>query len=207
MVTSYAFSFLFPWLMAFWVCHSSATRLGLASGFRARCGVLVGSSLAAAVAVLLPIRGIPLGRWLAGLNFQPSLPLLGLAAGLVGQTVFQKTLMSASDKKAGWIFGGVMGTVLYPLALGLGNFDPYSLGWSFSALFPIIAMLTLVSMLRSNRFGWLLLVSVLAYDLRVLESPNFWDYLVDPVYWLLSLAMLTLAVLKESRDRNLRPSA
>ena len=70
-----------------------------------------------------------------------------------------------------------------------------------------LALITIALMLRSNRFGWLLLVSVVAYDLRVLESPNFWDYLVDPVYWLLSLAMLTLAVLKESRDRNPRPSA
>jgi len=207
MVMSYAYSFLFPWLLAFWLCHSLATRLGLAGGGRARWGVLAGSCLASAAAVLLPIRGIPLGRWLAGLNFQPSLPLLCLAVGLVGKDVLQKTLMRPSDMKAGWIFGGTMGTALYPLALGLGSFDPYSWGWSFSPLFLITALITILLIVRRNPFGWLLLLAVLAYDLRVLESPNFWDYLVDPVYWLLSLGMLTLAGVKQIRTGNLRPAA
>ncbi len=199
---SYWFSFLFPWLMAFWLFHSLASRLGVAGDGRVRWGVFVGVGLLSAVVVLLPVRGIPAGRWLAGLNFQPSLPLLGLAAGLVWKAAFQKTLMRPSDGKVIWIFGAVMGTALYPLALGLGDFDPYSWGWSFSALFPMVALITIWLILRANRFGWLLLLSIVAYDLRLLESPNFWDYLVDPIYWLVSLGALTRAVLKKLRPRK-----
>jgi hypothetical protein len=151
---------------------------------------LLGLGLASAVVVSLPVDGIPLGRWLAGLNLPPSIPLLGFLAGQVWRDFAGTELFRAKDKQAGWIFGGLAGTVLYPFALGLGNFDPYAWGWSWSALFPIVAASTMYLIWNKNRFGLLLLLSILAYDARWLESPNFWDYLVDPLYWLLSLALL-----------------
>src|SRR5207249_9964750 len=104
--------------------------------------------------------------------------LLCFLAGLIWKGLFRSELFRAKDRNAGWIFGSVAGTALYPLSLGLGKFDPYALGWTFSALFPIIGLLTIYLVWRGNRFGVLLLLSIFAYDLRCLESPNFWDYLV-----------------------------
>ena len=146
--------------------------------------------------VLCPVQGIPLGRWTTGLNLQPSIPLLGLLANQIWGGAFHKELFRSDDRKAGWIFGSVAGTGLYPLALGLGNFDPYSLGWSFTVLFPVVALTTVILIWKRNRFGLLLLLSILAYDLRLLESPNFWDYLVDPLFWLISPALLMKSGLK-----------
>jgi len=151
--------------------------------------------LASAVVISLPVGGIPLGRWLAGLNLPPSIPLLGLLAGQVWRDFSGTELFRAKDKQAGWIFGALAGTALYPLALGLGSFDPYAWGWRWSALFPVVAASTLYLIWNKNRFGVLLLLAILAYDARCLESPNFWDYLVDPVYWLISLALLARAAL------------
>jgi hypothetical protein len=153
--------------------------------------------LASAALVSLPAGGIPLGRWLAGLNLPPSLPLLGLLAGRVWRDFAGTELFRAKDRQAAWIFGGLAGTVLYPMALGLGNFDPYAWGWSFSPLFPIAGAAAMYLIWNQNRFGVLLLLSLLAYDARWLESPNFWDCLVDPFYWLLSLALLAKAALKK----------
>jgi hypothetical protein len=160
---------------------------------------LLAFGFVSAVVVSLPVRGISLGRWLAGLNLPPSIPLLGFLAGQVWQDFAGTELFRAQDRQAGWIFGGLAGTVLYPLALGLGNFDPYAWGWTLSALFPIVAVVTMYLIWTRNRFGVLLLLAILACDARLLDSPNFWDYLVDPVYWLLSLALLAKGALKKNR--------
>ena len=153
--------------------------------------------MGSAVVVLLPFQGIALGRWVAGLNFTPSIPLLALLAGRVWKNVFQTEVFRPTDTRTAWLFGALIGTALYPLSLGLGDFDPYEWGWSFSVLFPLIALVTIFLIWKQNRFGLLLFLASAAYDARCLESPNLWDYLVDPVYWLLSVALLTISFLKK----------
>ena len=190
---SYIFFFIFPWLVMLWLGQALMSCLKISLSQRAS----LGCAIAALGIVVVPVGGIPLGRWFAGLNLQPSLPLLALLAGQIWKNGFQQELLRPKDTAAGWIFGAVMGTLLYPAALGWGNFDPYSLGWSASILFPIVALLTIFLVWKQNRFSLLLVLSILAYDLRLLESPNFWDYLVDPIYWLLSIIMLTIVLLKK----------
>ena len=199
-MTSYWFSFFFPWLLVFSVFQYLTLR-----GTQERqtqWPLFLGFGLAAAVVVVLPIQGIPLGRWMAGLNFQPSIPLLGLIVHRVWKSSFQTELFRPEDRKASWLCGGVMGTALYPLALGAGHLDPYALGWNFTVLFPIIALLTVMLIWNRNRFGLLLLFSIIACDLHLLESPNFWDYLIDPLFWLLSLTFLATSALKQMRGRK-----
>jgi hypothetical protein len=41
----------------------------------------------------------------------------------------------------------------------------------------------------------------LAYNLRMLESPNFWDYLVDPVCFIVSLFMAIMLAVERFRAR------
>jgi len=189
---SYTVSFLFPWLVMVLLLQVLARRSG---NWRTRLVL----ALAALVIVLLPVRGIPLGRWMAGLNYQPSIPFLGFLAAFVCNRSGRTELFRSNDTATGWLFGSILGTVLYPLALGLGNFDPYSLGWSFSVIFPIAAVITIGLIWKANRFGFLLLLSIIAYDLHWFESPNFWDYLVDPIYWLVSLALLCRTTLHRRR--------
>jgi len=201
---SYWFSFLFPWLVALWI-------LGwLAAGRirkdkvedKVRWRGFVALAVAAAGIVLLPVRGFALGRWPAGIGLVPSIPLLGLLAGAVWKSFFQVELFRRGELRTAWIFEAVFGTALYPMALGLGDFDPYSWGWGFSALFPIVCVTTIVLIWNKNRFGLVLGLAIAAFDLRTLESPNFWDYLVDPVYWLLSVCVLVAAGLKRIRRRE-----
>jgi len=193
---SYLFSFVFPWLLVFWflqkLAFASTSRLKHES--RPSRFFLFALALLSLGIIMLPVGGIPLGRWLAGPNLSPSIPLLGLLTEQVLQGFFGRELFRPGERQAAWIFGALVGTLLYPFAMGLGSFDPYALGWGWSALFPIIALLTIYLIWKQNRFALLLLVSIVAYDLRWLESPNFWDYLVDPVYWLLSTCVLVKGV-------------
>ena len=80
--------------------------------------------------------------------------------------------------------------MLYPLALGLGPVDPFSLGWSFGPLFAGMTVVTGFLLWQGNRFGVVLVVAILAWHLGVAESGNYWDCLVDPVYFLVSLGAL-----------------
>ena len=72
--------------------------------------------------------------------------------------------------------------MLYPTALGLSMFDPYSHGYHPIVLSPLLLALFCLGVYR----GWYLLSTVLAiafasYVLSILDSDNLWDYLIDPV--------------------------
>jgi len=85
---------------------------------------------------------------------------------------------------------------LYPMALGLGSFDPYALGQGSYALAAVLLLLTVAAWAARQYFGALsLLAAVAAYLAGLLDSTNLWDYLIDPlisgyaVYWWLRRAV------------------
>ncbi len=146
----------------------------------------------AAIGILTaPIHGFSVGGWVRGIEANFSIPLAALLATAVWENEFGKILLRPAEKRMAWIFGVVAGLLLYPMALGLGNFDPYEWGWGASPLFVASGIATVVLIWTGNRFSIVLLLTILAYHLRLLESNNYWDYLVDPIYFV--AAIVTLA--------------
>jgi hypothetical protein len=140
--------------------------------------------------VSLPINGLPLARWLAGVCDHWSVPLIAVMAARVMKGFLNKDFLRPEDEMAAWLFGAGSGLVLYPMALGWGPIDPYSWGWRVGPLFVVVAGVTVALCWRHNRFGAVLVLAIGAWHLRVPESGNYWDCLVDPVYCLVSLAAL-----------------
>jgi hypothetical protein len=190
------FSALCPWLALLRGLQLLADRSGLQRRGWLRLSLL---SLFAVGLLAVPVRGVSIAGWVRGLNANFSIPFTGLLAVAVWEAEFRRKLFVARDWTAGWVFGAVAGLGLYPLALGWGRFDPYEWGWSFSPLFVASAALTVILLWKQNRFGLLLLFAILAYHLRLLESANYWDYLLDPVYWIVSI--IALGQRPFSRDR------
>src|ERR1051325_10199766 len=123
---SYWFSFLFPWLLVFWILQVMLARRKM-SGVITMLGkpvsiwrALLCLAAASTVVVLLPVCGIPLGRWVAGLNFAPSIPLLAFLFDRICKSLFRTDVLRQNDARTGWLFGAAVGTVFYPLSLGLG---------------------------------------------------------------------------------------
>jgi hypothetical protein len=193
---SYWFSFLFPWLL---ITALLQWRLVRPQNQRFKLGASVLASGITLLVIVVPVRGIPLGRWLAGLNLNASIPLLALLAEHIWKGAGGPELLRPRERNLAWGFGAIAGTLLYPFALGVGKFDPYSWGWKLGVLFPVTALCAMVLIWRRNRLGWLLLFSMLAYDARCLESINFWDYLVDPVYWFVSVVMFARLIVRKLR--------
>ena len=153
----------------------------------------LGLSAIALTLVVLPVQGLPLARWLAGFVDHWSVPTLALLVTSVVQNFFNVELLRHEDRRAAWAFGALAGVALYPMALGLGPYDPFSHGWHFGPFFAVVGIVAVLLQWRRNRFGVVLLLAASAWALRVPESGNYWDCLLDPFYFLASLAALTSA--------------
>jgi len=193
---SFAFSFLFPWLFALLVIQWVTVKVKKPPlGWRLTAILAIISG----IFILVPVRGLPLARWLIGINANFSLPLVACVFNKAWEHASGSRLLDRQASMASWIFGLSSGLVLYPMALGLGDFDPYVSGWGFSWLFASMAILTVVLLVIKNRFAAVLMACILGYDLNLLESHNLWDYLVDPFFMLFSLAALSTWLTRRMR--------
>ena len=138
----------------------------------------------------LPVGDFPVAFWLNGINVHISIPFMAMLLGKVWDRATGVRLFDTKALMSAWIFGLTAGAILYPMGLGLGSFDPYTSGWEFSWLFMLLLLATLGLLLMRNRFGVVLIVCILAYNLLLLESSNLWDYLVDPLYVITSAVAL-----------------
>ncbi len=76
---------------------------------------------------------------------------------------------------------GLVGLFFYPCALGLGMIDPYAWGYGSVIFFTILVMLMLGMWLaRWYRETVIVAAAILAWTFGLHESPNLWDYLLDP---------------------------
>jgi len=186
-ITSQLLSAIGPWLALVWCLQRLAT--WLRPQLRGWTQLTIMGAMAAIV-LLVPIQGLAISRWVAGLNANFSVPLTGMIAVAIWERAFAHSVFSDREWRASLKFGAIGGLVLYPLALGLGSLDPYEWGWRSSPLFIAMGPLTAWLIWKQNRFAILLLLAVAAFQLRLLESTNYWDYLLDPIYWIVSCVAL-----------------
>lgn len=137
-------------------------------------------------AVWIPLHGLPLNRWVAGVVPGFSIPLLALLLHATQRALGGGGFLRAADLRSLGSVVTITGLVFYPLALGWGSWDPYPLGWGSGVLFGVGAALSALLLMRRIRLGWVLLAAILAWHLQALESANYWDYLLDPLLFLIS---------------------
>ena len=189
-------TFLVPLLLLWWIFQRAA-------GLKGWLATIV-AGVAAFGAVLFPWFGHSLPHWSASLsgNFSVIMAVLllfGIISRAGGCGFFR-----AGDWNAAWIFGAVASLLLYPSALGLGpqNFDSYALGWPWLfrgqslVLFGAAGLTAALLIWCGNRFGYVLLLALLAYAIGFQESENLWDYLLDPVYGAVSLLVVLWSAIR-----------
>lgn len=192
---AYGFSFFFPFLLIMLIIQSILQWVGKSpKGWRMTLILGVVSVLAA----IVPVGRIPLARWPISLNANFCIPLTVVVFNRVWQTASGRVLLDKKALLSFWIYGVITGLALYPMALGLGPFDPYVLGWHFSWLFVIFMVLTIVLLWRKNRLGIVLILCILSFNLQVLESPNLWDYFIDPFFVIISCTALVRRLMSHS---------
>lgn len=141
--------------------------------------------------------------WLAGIAFGlawvpvGALSPAGYVRGVTGDlSVTSIVLLAVSI--TGWRAPGerkvlsaavLAGAVfLYPMALGLGGFDPYRLGFAPHVLLPVLCVGAGLAWLRQRYLALACIVlAVTGHSLALMESTNLWDYLLDPWIALVSI--------------------
>jgi hypothetical protein len=197
-ITSQLFSAICPWLALVWCLQRIAT--WLRPQLRGWTQLMLIGVIAAAV-LIVHTHGLAISRWVASLNANFSVPLTGMVAVAIWERAFARRVFSDREWRTSLSFGAIGGLVLYPLALGLGSLDPYEWGWRSSPLFIAMGVLTTWLIWKQNRFAFLLLLAVTAFQLRLLESTNYWDYLLDPIYWIVSCVAVVRLFSVDARRR------
>jgi hypothetical protein len=141
--------------------------------------------------LLVPLHGLPL--WSRAYSFypNPSLPLLGILCAALWHRLLGVAVFKPADCRAVWMFGAVAGTSLYlhPFIFK-GALDLYFWGWDREVAAIGLGTFAVVLLALGSRLGVLMLAALLGYAVNALESQNCWDYVMDPIYWLISLGVL-----------------
>ncbi|HXV19290.1 MAG TPA: hypothetical protein VD883_04345, partial [Candidatus Omnitrophota bacterium] len=95
------------------------------------------------------------------------------------------------------------GLILYPSSFFILPWHAYAWGYSESGAFWAFSACVLAAGIYwySRRSIWALVLpaALAAYHLRLLESDNLWDYLIDPLLFLWAVAALLLALARKCR--------
>jgi hypothetical protein len=92
---------------------------------------------------------------------------------------------------------------LYPMALGVGPFDPYRLGYGSPWLLGALGGCTLAAWwARRPLLAFGLGAAVLAWAFRGYESGNLWDYLIDPFAALYAVVALVITGIRRVARRQ-----
>lgn len=197
---SFAYPFFFSFLLIIFTLQSVSKKLSAIDIRGCRPTLIL--FLVSVIITAVPFRGLSLARWVFSINGNFCIPLTAMLFSKVFENASGIKLLDRKAALSGWIFGLVAGILLYPMALGLGRFDPYEFGWSFSLLFVILIVITLLMILMKNSFSVVLAACILSYDINVLESHNLWDYIVDPVFMIISGICLTNLLIKQMSKKQ-----
>ena len=181
-----------PWLLFVWLFQQILRKeRWYRPGISSLCFIGVG-----VIGVLVfSFHGLSVARWIASFDGNFSIPLLGILAMAILEESFSVKLFALRDWKAAWIFGAIATLVLYPSALGLGSIDAYRWGWGAGMLLLSVALATMVLLWQKNHFGILLLLALAAFTFHLQGSTNLWDYIIDPVFGVLSMVMVGVSFL------------
>jgi len=152
------------------------------------------------IAALIPMGGLPLAGYLRGAIGDlsiVSLLLLLMAPGtslrgwpLTSENITPSPLREEGDRKT-LLLLTIAALTLYPMALGVGTFDPYRLGYGNPWFMGGLLVVALVAVLR--QLPWVAItiaLAVLAWSVGWYESTNLWDYLLDPLVAIYAVATL-----------------
>jgi hypothetical protein len=132
--------------------------------------------------VLLPIGGLPLAAYVRGWMGDLSITSLVLLTLTILRMLLGWGLSDSRTKYSLFILIVLAALGLYPMALGIGFFDPYRLGYGNPWFMGGLLLLALIACFRQFQVVALTItLAVLAWCVGWYESSNLWDYLLDPL--------------------------
>ncbi|HAS16821.1 MAG TPA: hypothetical protein DCR39_02770 [Nitrospiraceae bacterium] len=152
---------------------------------------------------LIPIAGISAARMLLSLNHSYSIGLTILLLVFIINKFFKVLLLSHRDSLYLSIFNIILGFILYTTSLGFISYDIYYAGYNFWPLFFIISVLIIILVLGGSRLQWVFIAYILGWNMKFIPSPNFFDYLIDPLLFFISTGVVASYMIKFARNTGI----
>ena len=154
---------------------------------------LAGLCVAVAVLALAPFGTLPVAAVVRGATGDLSITTLILLGSVILRCLTGWPPQDPSGRFALLAFIAALALALYPLALGVGMFDPYRLGYGSPWLLGALWAIALAAWFRRlNLVAVCLALATLAWTVRWYESNTLWDYLLDPLVSFYALGYLVL---------------
>ena len=147
--------------------------------------------MAVFVVMWLPVGAarLPVLAFVRGVSSDLSMTLVALACFSLGRRLFGLPAMARREVLSLFMALAVAAAVLYPTALGWGDWDAYRPGWGSLGMLGILLVLSLAFWVSGLRLLPALVgLALLAWTVGLLESGNLWDHLMDP--WLAGMAVI-----------------
>jgi len=159
---------------------------------------------AIALAAVIPISTRSGFEWIASAIGRPSVPGLVLLATFAVAAVIGRNLNDNRECRFATALLAITGFILYPGATGYLDYDTYALGYSGYVLPAALVAILVHALYRRYFFVVAALdVAIIAFLLSAGRSNNLWDYVIDPVAWLLGIGtwifLLLRAVVRRSK--------
>lgn len=171
---------------------------GIAGLSRLRLAMLLAAIF---VLMLIPFGGMPLAAYVRGATGDLSITTLVLLGCAMLKPWFGAT--DARSRHALLILIALAALAFYPMALGVGAFDPYRLGYGDPLFVASLLLLTLaVWFWKFFLIALCIAFATFAWAIGWYESTNLWDYLLDPFVSIYALAAIMIHAVKALLQRG-----
>lgn len=157
------------------------------------------------VLTFYPLSGLSLADYILSLNPNYSIGSVVLFFILLWRQFGWRPLLSQKDLLWFSIWNVVVSLCLYISYLGFISFDLYPLGYGFSTLFLITASLTIMLFLLHSPLSYIFIAYIAAFNLKLLPSDNFFDYITDGILFLISLGIVIYYTIRSIFGRYHNP--
>lgn len=158
--------------------------------------------ITSAFILLLPIFNISFIELILSFNPVFSIGSLAMFSYLLLKNLGYKNLFLERDFYIFYIFNIVIGIILYSSFLGNIGIDIYYMGYDFSIIFVLLALITFISIILKSPLGYLFLLYILAFNIRLLPTDNLFDYIIDAPLFIISIVMLIFILINRFKNKS-----
>ena len=188
MMIDSVFEYICPVLIMLWIISGPARLAGgtVSSGPAGKGSLLLFSLLIA----LYPISGLSVSDYILSLNPCFSIGSMALLIIIICNRIWNRNLVNDKDLKRFVIWNIFISVFVFIPALGFTGMDIYALGYSSSLLFAVMALVTIFLVYQKSPLSYIFIGYIVAFNLKLLPSENFFDYITDGILFFISLGIL-----------------
>lgn len=197
MIIKEYFQFVFPILFITLIIYAISLWSNLARPNKGLPKLIV--LVISALITLVPFTGLSLAEYLLSVNPNFSIGSLALVFILLWPQFMGQPLLPDKQIRIFCLWNVALSFALFSSYLGLLPYDMYALGYNFSMWFIIMALLTVITIWCWHPLSYIFIAYIAAFNLRLLPSHNFFDYITDGFLLIMSLGMLASLVISSRR--------